>query len=367
MKKALQLVLMLGVTGLFTWLAFRGTRWDRLGESLKSAHYRWLIPYLMLLLLAHVFRVLRWGNLLSGMEKIPFRQLNEASSIGFMMLLVMPFRLGEFARPFLIAQRSQIRRSSAMTTIVLERIADGLTIAVLLRALLFFLPGYTDTVRYVRWGANMMFVVFGGGLAFLIFARKYQPLTARMVQKFIRPLSTSTADKVSSITHHFVEALRQLPAAPQRISFTAYTVGYWGCYGVGGAVLSNAFACTGTGPETCGGFHLSLYQAFLVQCILVVGLMIPGAPGMVGTFQAAVKMGLSLFVPETVVNSQGMAFANVMWLTQAVQQVGLGLLFIVVSHGSFRDIAGHLNEREQKKEPPDVHPEARNSGLKAGL
>lgn len=165
MKKALQLVLMLGVTGLFTWLAFRGTRWDRLGESLKSAHYRWLIPYLMLLLLAHVFRVLRWGNLLSGMEKIPFRQLNEASSIGFMMLLVMPFRLGEFARPFLIAQRSQIRRSSAMTTIVLERIADGLTIAVLLRALLFFLPGYTDTVRYVRWGANMMFVVFGDSLS----------------------------------------------------------------------------------------------------------------------------------------------------------------------------------------------------------
>ena len=60
---------------------------------------------------------------LSGLEKVPFKQLYEASAIGFMMLIILPFRLGEFARPFLIAQRSGIRRSAAMTSVVFERIS----------------------------------------------------------------------------------------------------------------------------------------------------------------------------------------------------------------------------------------------------
>jgi hypothetical protein len=85
------------------------------------------------LALIHIARTLRWGNLMAGLEKVPFQKLNEASAIGFMMLIILPFRLGEFARPFLIAERSNIRRSPAMTSVVLERIIDGLLIAVLLR------------------------------------------------------------------------------------------------------------------------------------------------------------------------------------------------------------------------------------------
>src|ERR1700760_4242165 len=104
-------------------------------ESLKSANYLWLVPYLGILTAIHVCRTLRWGSLLSGMERVAFKPLNEASALGFMMLLVRPSPLGEFARPFLIAQRSTIRRSAAMTSVVLERIVDGVTIALLLRGL----------------------------------------------------------------------------------------------------------------------------------------------------------------------------------------------------------------------------------------
>ena len=55
-------------------------------------------------------------QMLATQERVRFRSLNDASAIGFMMLLVLPFRLGEFARPFLIAQRSSIRRSAGPTT-----------------------------------------------------------------------------------------------------------------------------------------------------------------------------------------------------------------------------------------------------------
>ena len=131
MKRAVKLVASLLVTILFTWWAFRDTDWKAQWASLRSADYIYVLPYFGILTIIHICRTLRWGCLLSGLERVPFRKLNEASGIGFMMLLVLPFRLGEFARPFLIAQRSSIRRSAAMTSVVLERITDGLFVAIL--------------------------------------------------------------------------------------------------------------------------------------------------------------------------------------------------------------------------------------------
>ena len=199
MKRALKLGISLLVTAAFTAWAFRGTNVHEQWMSLRSANYYWLAPYFVLLLVVHLARTLRWGCLLSGMERLRFKPLNEASAIGFMMLIVLPFRLGEFARPFLIAQRSSIRRSAAMTSIVLERIVDGVTIALLLRALLLFVPSETSEVRYVKLGANLMFAVFGGGLAFLLFAAWQQARAVRLVRAVASLVSEGVADKVAGV------------------------------------------------------------------------------------------------------------------------------------------------------------------------
>src|SRR5712692_4447115 len=188
-KRLLKFVGSILLTVVLGWWAFRDTNWHEQWQSLRSANYWWLVPYLAILLLIHVFRTLRWGYLLSGLEKVKFRQLNQASGIGFMMLLLLPFRLGEFARPFLIAQRSSIRRSAAMTSVVLERIVDGISIAALLRILLFFIPQETSQIRYARWGANLMFTVFGGGLAFLLFALWHQARAVKLVRGSVGRLS----------------------------------------------------------------------------------------------------------------------------------------------------------------------------------
>jgi glycosyltransferase 2 family protein len=142
----------------------------------------------------------------------------------------------------------------------------------------------------------------------------------------------------------FVGAMRQLPARRQMVSFFLYTVLYWGLNGLGMAVLSRAFGAT----------SLSLFQAYVVMSVLVGGVMIPSAPGMVGTFQAAVKVGLSLFLPASVVNGSGLAYANVLWLCQTVQQIGLGVVLMSLGHLSFKDIAGNLNKEQQATSLPSA-------------
>jgi glycosyltransferase 2 family protein len=344
-NRAAKLLLSLAVTVAFSWWAFRETDWQAQFSSLRHANYLWLLPYVGILLLIHLARTLRWGCLLSGMERVPFRKLNAASGIGFMMLLVLPFRLGEFARPFLIAQRSSIRRSAAMTTVVLERITDGLFVATMLRTLLFFVPTETPEVRYVKLGANLMFAIFGGGLAFLLFALWHQARAVHLIRATLGRFAPRVADGVAGVVDSFVGAMRQLPSAGQLAGFFALTVAYWALNGIGMAVLAQAFDCSAAGPgSVCQPLELSLFQAFVVLAVLVVGLMIPAAPGMMGTFQAAIKVGLALFLPAAVVNGTGLAYANVMWLAQTVQQVVLGLLLMSLGHMSFRDLAGKLSK-----------------------
>jgi hypothetical protein len=77
--------------------------------------------------------------------------------------------------------------------------------------------------------------------------------------------------------------------------------------------------------------------------VLVVGVMIPSAPGMIGTFQAAIRIGLALFLPASVVTAKGLAYANVAWLCQTGQQVFLGVIFMALGHLSFREVAGKLS------------------------
>jgi hypothetical protein len=341
-NRAVKLTLSLLVTVVFSWWAFRETNWQSQVDSLKSANYLWVVPYFGILTLVHLARTLRWGCLLSGMERVPFRKLNEASGIGFMMLLVLPFRLGEFARPFLIAQRSSIRRSAAMTSVVLERITDGITVAVLMRVLLFFVPAEVPELRYVKLGANLMFALFGGGLTFLLFALRHRERAVHLVRSTVGRVAPGVADKVADVVDTFVGAMRQLPERRQMVGFFLYTVVYWGLNGAGMAVLSRAF-----GPTT----SLTLFQAYVVMSVLVVGVMIPAAPGMLGTFQAAIKVGLSLFLPASVVDGSGMAYANVLWLCQTVQQVGFGVALMSLGHMSFKDIAGKLDKEQQASVP----------------
>lgn len=340
MKRTLRLVSSLLVTIAFTYWAFRGTDWRALWAAMRQAHYVWLIPYVGILLAIHLARTLRWGCLLSGIHRVPFGPLNQASGIGFMMLLILPFRLGELARPYLIARRTPVGKSEAMTTVVLERIVDGLSIALLLRLLMLFLPPGLDSpgLRAVRLGSILMFAVFGGGLLFLLFALWHRERTAALIRLLLDRISPVLSEKVAGTVDRFVGALRKLPGPAATAGFFFYTVVYWGLNGFGMFVLARAFDASLT---------LTLFQAYVVLCVLVVGLMIPAAPGMVGTFQAFVKVGLGLFLPAQVVHSGGLAYANVLWLCQTLQQVGLGLVLFSWSQLSFDELANRLEADER--------------------
>src|SRR5262249_57910616 len=115
----------------------------------------------------------------------------------------------------------------------------------------------------------------------------------------------SVGERPGGVVASLGGALRQRHRPAELAAFIAWTLLYWGLNGFGMWVLMRAFP-----------FQLPLFQSYVAMGLVVVGVMIPAAPGMVGTFQAAVKLGLSIFLPAAVVNGPGLAYANVLWLCQ---------------------------------------------------
>jgi hypothetical protein len=150
-----------------------------------------------------------------------------------------------------------------------------------------------------------------------------------------------------TVVDGFVGALRQLPDARNMTMFFILTVIYWSLNGLAMSVLASGFDCSSGSNAACAPMSLTLFQGFVVLGVLIVGMMIPAAPGSAGTFQSSVMIALGVFLPLSVVNATGVAYANALWVLQIVQQIGTGLVFLALSNTSFSDVAGKLRENQR--------------------
>ena len=159
MKRLVQALAGLAISGAALWLTLRGKDLGAIADEIRQADYRYLAPYLAILLIAiHLARTVRWGILLEPVAKVPFGRLNAASAVGIMALVVLPFRLGEFARPYLVAQRPALRVSAALSSVVVERVVDGIFMGLLLVVALLAVPdgtpGLAGESAPARWSCR---------------------------------------------------------------------------------------------------------------------------------------------------------------------------------------------------------------------
>lgn len=346
-SQALKIVLSIAISAFFIKLTLRNVDLSEVVTALGKANYLYLLPYLGILTCIHFIRVYRWGILLEPVGQPGFARLNRAGAVGFMALVILPFRLGEFARPILIAD-ARLRRSAAMASVVVERVVDGLSMAVvLIVALLFSNPVNANPkdIAWVRGGGFLVFGLFLGLLAFLVVAYLQKDLAVRLINRLARPLSPKLADKGSQMLEAFISGLRLVPDRNKVAQFFLLTVTYWGINGLGMAILARGF-----------GLPIELGAVFAVLGILVVGVMIPAGPGMLGTFQGAIILGMQLFFPEVSQKGSIQAYAWVLWAAQFFQQVGFGLIFLAGGGISFSSLMGGSSDDEEPPAPTPLKP-----------
>jgi uncharacterized membrane protein YbhN (UPF0104 family) len=280
----------------------------------------WVIPsYLATLVAYFVFRAGRWHFLVAPLGEVEARTTLAVSMAGTMWIMVLPLRLGEFARPLFLAQKSEIGVGQALGTVAIERVVDGLFVCGLFFAALPFLPEVggeqAEAVARLR---SLGMIASGGLLAVLavLVAMALSPGTVgRFVGATLGRLIPPLAEKLESLARGVAEGLAALPSLGPLLKFLAVTVAYWATNALGTWLLARG----------CG-LDISFWAALATMSVLGISLLVPGGPGQFGVFHYGLLLGLSMFVGEAVVRDEGSVFIFWMFVLQLSMGVVLGTI-----------------------------------------
>jgi uncharacterized membrane protein YbhN (UPF0104 family) len=191
-------------------------------------------------------------------------------------------------------------------------------------------------VRGIGWVVLALFAIL---LAFLLLAYRNRALAVRITHRLADPISPRLAERAAGMLDAFIHGLRLVPSRRKLAAFFLLSCIYWALNGWGMQILARGF-----------DLPLTLGQCYVVLGVLVVGVMVPAAPGMVGTFQYSVLLGLSLFTPAAVLDVHGQAYAYVLWAAQLFQLTAFGLFFLFSRHIQIARIFRAPEELEEELE-----------------
>jgi uncharacterized protein (TIRG00374 family) len=356
MKLAINLTLSFGMLALCLWLVWPGAS-ERHELVLAFSRLEWasFAPYLFgflgLQIVVHLCRSLRWNHLLAPLGvRIPPGPLLAISSVGFMAILALPARLGEFVRPGLLRRRYNISASSALGTVAVERIVDGLMISLFVFVAFFSLRG-PSAPSWMMPTAYTVLAVFTSALAFLVFAMWRSERTVEFCLKIslLPRFAPKVADVIRVKLLDMIRGFSVLKDKKNLVAFVAWSLVYWTCNGLGVWLLTRAF-----------GLDISVMGGMATMALVAVGISLPNSPGLVGQFQWFTLLGLSLYLGPDVLREGSslhplaLAAAITQHLLQVIWYVGMGFVGIATPWVSFADV----RKARKSTETPETGPQS---------
>lgn len=130
------LVLSVFFLGVFLWRADLSD----LRDAIRSANYLYIIPGVGMYLISLMWRTLRWKIILSPMGDFRVLRLWPVVLVGYAANNVLPVRLGELVRSYFLNIREGVSKATALATILIERVSDGMALLLLVGVVSLFIP-----------------------------------------------------------------------------------------------------------------------------------------------------------------------------------------------------------------------------------
>jgi uncharacterized protein (TIRG00374 family) len=273
--------------GLIAWF-FRQANLGDVWREIRAAEPWALTLALVATASTYALRALRWVYLLQPIGPTHFRVAFRTTVIGFAANSVLPARVGEVLRPYLLARRENLPVTATFATIILERLLDLVTVLLLFGAyVLFFDPGMASVnpAVYQTVKAGGLLGAIGSVTALLMIAvlARQPEAFGRAVDRTTRILPEKLGGPLVKMAQTFVQGLA-VTRSPQHLAGSvALSLPLWLSIAVG------IWACT-------QAFHMTIPYtgSFLIMVLLVVGVAVP-TPGAVGGFHEAFRIGVTAF------------------------------------------------------------------------
>jgi uncharacterized protein (TIRG00374 family) len=315
--------------GSLIW-ALRGANLRELKQDLADTDWWWVAVAVIADVVMYFWRAIRWRILLRPVVRLRYWDTVRAIYVGLFANEVLPLRVGEVLRCYLLTKGTQLPLSVSLTSGVIELVFDGIWLSVCLFVMLRFIP-IPHAFRYLVDGGYLLAIgvlVLAAALSVAMF-RHHKSRATPTAKPWRRQLQV-LYDDLEIIGHSryllaaFLQSLPYLLLAiiPVYASFRAY------------------------------GFDLSLKAAFGLMVILRLGGVVPQAPGNLGVFNLLARESLVRIF--NVVPDQAARFSLVLWGIITLPLLIGGLISLTVTGAKLGEIhrAAQTEASEMSKSRP---------------
>jgi len=299
------------------WFLYKNVDIDAIGVSLRQdVDYRWFIPVIVVSVLSHVFRALRWRLQLRAVGVTPPLHALVCSIFGTYFVNLLFPRLGEVWRSGYIAKRENASFATVLGSMVGDRLSD--TVTVLTLTVVTFLLAQDKVLMFFNQGDNE-----GGMLAsptFWITVAFFALCAAGIVWVMRSRSQSKVVVKTQTALRNLWAGLASIGRMKGKWWFLLYTLLIWGCYFMQLYIAKFAFTFTR---------ELGVLPILVLFVLSSIGMGVPSNGGL-GPWQFAIIFGLALYgvgsIPLTTpYDPQASAFAWLVWGVQTALLIVLGI------------------------------------------
>jgi uncharacterized protein (TIRG00374 family) len=346
--KSKQFIIGIIVSILFLGWALYNENLGKVWEELLRAQYWALLPALALYFAGVWVRAVRWRILLKPLlPKIGLTRTFEVVVIGYMANDVLPARIGELVRAYVLSRRTGVRKTATLATIFVERVFDGLTMIGFAAAVVVFTLIWDPNAFMTGPGHNLGSILTGlsipisiGSVVFLSLLVAFIAIASsrsraeRVVAFGVRFLPGKLHERGQRLASSFVDGLGSLRSASSLAIVFALSVVAW-------LMESAMYYALGTwGFNLLGGDGLPLpfYAYILATSFANLSTLIPQAPGYVGVFDAIAKV--VLVGAFGALSGVATSYVLVLHATLIIPITILGFIYLWRESLSWKDLTG---------------------------
>jgi uncharacterized protein (TIRG00374 family) len=321
----------LGISALFMTLALREVEFAAAWQYVRAARWEGLLLGWLCLVASYLVRAWRWRVIMSSVQPVPTWTVGRVYMAGLMANNLLPARIGEVVRAYLLGQTAAMPAAAALGTIAVERVFDVLVALgfLVVGAALGVLGGLGGAV----WvGAALVCALVIGLASLALWGDRLVDFSARQVAR----LSPVWAGRLAGLGHSFVQGLRSIGSARRAIEIGLWSLGAWLLFAGYAAFVLGAY-----------GLRTSLPGVLFLLGVGGMGVSIPSAPGNVGTLEGAYMLALQLLGVGD--SSARASFALTYHVLEWVTTCTIGLL----SLGQLGLSLGELSRMGRGLEPQD--------------
>jgi uncharacterized protein (TIRG00374 family) len=338
--------------------ALSGEDYGKIGAALAGANYWMLVPAIGLYFIGVWVRAIRWQVLLKPIvPKTSLVRVFEVVVIGYMANDVLPARIGELVRAYVLSRREGVRKTATLATILVERIFDGLTMIGFAAAVILFVivadrgvlsqgSGHQlgSLITQLDLPLTLGAVLFLGLLLAFVAVASSRERVESLVAFGLRFLPGRLHERGERLAGSFVDGLGSLRSPSSMAAVFGLSILAW----LFETSMYYVLGTWGFDLRSGDGQPLPFYAYMLATAFANLSTLIPQAPGFLGVFDAIAKLVLvSAFGVPT---GAALSYVLVLHAALLLPVTLLGFVYLARESLSWRELTGLEKSRAEASE-----------------